>query len=277
MLSAVNGRMSESSRSANSGSSPLISCRGVGKDYSARVGIPITALKNLNIEIPDGEFLVIVGPSGCGKSTLLRLLAGLDRRTHGEMEIGGHSVDGPRQDIGFVFQTATLLAWRNVFENILLPVDVLNLRRKDYSGRALQLIEMANLAGFEKKYPWELSGGMQQRVAICRSLINQPRLLLMDEPFGALDAMTRETMNAELENIWRRTGQTIVLITHSIPEAVFLGTRVAIMSARPGTIVDVLSIDLPRPRTLDMTTSEIFSRHVRQIRSILDAHHQPAL
>ena len=275
MLSAVDGRMSESSRSATAGPSPLISCRGLGKEYSARVGIPITALKDLNIDIPAGEFLAIVGPSGCGKSTLLRLLAGLDRKTHGEMELGGNSIDGPRKDIGFVFQTATLLAWRNVLENILLPVDVLNLRRTDYYGRAMQLIEMAKLAGFEKKYPWELSGGMQQRVAICRSLINQPRLMLMDEPFGALDAMTRESMNSELEDIWRNIGQTIVLITHSIPEAVFLGTRVAIMSARPGTIVDVLSIDLPRPRTLDMTTSEEFSRHVRQIRSILDVHHQP--
>jgi NitT/TauT family transport system ATP-binding protein len=254
---------------------PLISCRSLSKEYGSRVGTPIAALKDLNIEIPVGEFLAIVGPSGCGKTTLLRLLAGLDQKTQGEIDLGGNSVDGPRKDVGVVFQTATLLAWRNVLENILLPVDVLDLSRKDYQKRAMQLIEMAKLSGFEQKYPWELSGGMQQRVAICRSLINQPRLLLMDEPFGALDALTRDSMNAELESIWRSTGQTIVLITHSIPEAVFLGTRVAIMSARPGTIIEVLTIDLPRPRTLDMTTSEAFSRHVRRIRSILDGVSPP--
>ena len=249
---------------------PLINCQGLNKSYSVRIGEPVTALKNLNIQIPHSDFVVVVGPSGCGKSTLLRLLAGLDKKTTGTIELSGTPIDGPRKDIGIVFQTPTLLAWRTVLENIMLPVDVLDLDRNVYMGRAEQLIEMVGLKGFEKKYPWELSGGMQQRVAICRSLINQPRLLLMDEPFGALDAFTRESMNTELEKIWLTTRQTILLITHSIPEAVFLATRVAVMSPRPGTIADIVSIDLPRPRTLDMTTSSKFGDHVRQIRSILD-------
>ena len=180
---------------------PLINCQGLNKSYSVRIGEPVTALKNLNIQIPHSDFVVVVGPSGCGKSTLLRLLAGLDKKTTGTIELSGTPIDGPRKDIGIVFQTPTLLAWRTVLENIMLPVDVLDLDRNVYMGRAEQLIEMVGLKGFEKKYPWELSGGMQQRVAICRSLINQPRLLLMDEPFGALDAFTRELMNTELEKI----------------------------------------------------------------------------
>jgi NitT/TauT family transport system ATP-binding protein len=250
--------------------SPLINCQGLNKSYPVRVGEPVTALKNLNIQIPTSDFVVVVGPSGCGKSTLLRLLAGLDKKTTGAIELGGTPIDGPRKDIGIVFQAPTLLAWRTALENIMLPVDVLGLDRNAHLERAEQLIAMVALKGFEKKYPWELSGGMQQRVAICRSLINQPRLLLMDEPFGALDAFTRESMNIELEKIWLTTRQTILLITHSIPEAVFLATRVAVMSPRPGTIADIVSIDLPRPRTLDMTTSPKFGDQVRQIRGILD-------
>jgi NitT/TauT family transport system ATP-binding protein len=249
---------------------PLINCQGLNKSYAVRIGEPVVALSNLNIQIPTSDFVVVVGPSGCGKSTLLRLLAGLDKKTTGAIELGGTPIDGPRKDIGIVFQTPTLLAWRTVLENIMLPIDVLDLKRSAYLGRAEQLIDMVGLKGFEKKYPWELSGGMQQRVAICRSLINEPRLLLMDEPFGALDAFTRESMNIELEKIWLTTRQTILLITHSIPEAVFLGTRVAVMSPRPGTIADILPIDLSRPRTLDMTTSPKFGEHVRHVRSVFD-------
>ena len=249
---------------------PLINCQGLNKSYPVRIGETVIALKALNIQIPTSDFVVVVGPSGCGKSTLLRLLAGLDRKTSGTIELAGSPIDGPRKDIGIVFQTPTLLAWRTVLQNIMLPVDVLGLERKPHLARAEQLIEMVKLQGFELKYPWELSGGMQQRVAICRSLINQPRLLLMDEPFGALDAFTREAMNVELERLWLNTKQTILLITHSIAEAVFLATRVAVMSPRPGTIADVISIELPRPRTLDMTTSPQFVDYVRTIRGILD-------
>ena len=253
---------------------PLIVCRGLGKSYPVRIGQPVVALKNLNLEVPIGEFLVVVGPSGCGKSTLLRLLAGLDRKSRGRIELGGQTIDGPRKDIGVVFQTATLLAWRTVLENIMLPVDVLGLPRAIHRARALELIKMAKLEGFERKYPSELSGGMQQRVAICRALVHQPKLLLMDEPFGALDALTRESMNVELENIWLNTRQTVLLITHSISEAVFLGGRVAVMSSRPGTISRMIDIELPRPRSLDITTSAPFADYVRQVRSILDrAHH----
>jgi NitT/TauT family transport system ATP-binding protein len=250
--------------------SSLIVCQGLSKTYTVRIGEPVAALENLNIQVPTADFVVVVGPSGCGKSTLLRLLAGLDRKTRCSIELGGAAIDGPRKDIGIVFQTPTLLAWRTVLQNIMLPVDVLGLDRKVHLARAAELIEMVGLKDFERKYPWELSGGMQQRVAICRALINQPRLLLMDEPFGALDAFTREAMNMELENIWLNTRQTILLITHSISEAVFLATRVAVMSPRPGTIADVVSIDLPRPRTLEMTTSPKFGEYVRHIRSVLD-------
>ena len=168
-------------------STPLIVCRALGKTYDVRIGKPVIALENLNIEIPTGELLAVVGPSGCGKSTLLRLLAGLDRKTRGQMELGGNAIDGPRKDIGVVFQTATLLAWRTVFQNIMLPVDTLGLSRRSYHARAIQLIQMAKLEGFEKKYPWELSGGMQQRVAICRALINQRDCCSWTSPFGALD------------------------------------------------------------------------------------------
>ncbi len=249
---------------------PLIVCRGVGKTYAVRIGKPVLALNDVNIDIPAGEFLAVVGPSGCGKSTLLRLLAGLDRRSKGQMDLGGNSIDGPRRDIGMVFQSSTLLAWRTVLENIMLPIDVLGLSRRAFEARATELIRMAKLEGFEKKYPWELSGGMQQRVAICRALINQPQVLLMDEPFGALDALTRESMNVELENIWLSTRKTVVLITHSIAEAVFLGTRVAVMSSRPGTISSVIDIALPRPRTLAITTSPTFTDYVRDVRERLD-------
>jgi len=269
----VNGDSSEALSAAGllSGPEPpLIVCRGVAKTYAVRVGKPVVALNDVNIDIPVGQFLAVVGPSGCGKSTLLRLLAGLDRKTRGQLELDGSPIDGTRRDIGVVFQSATLLAWRTAFENIMLPIDVLGLSRKNFVSRATELIRMAKLEGFEGKYPWELSGGMQQRVAICRALINQPQLLLMDEPFGALDALTRESMNVELENIWMRTQKTVVLITHSIAEAVFLGTRVAVMSSRPGTISSVVDIDLPRPRTLAITTTATFTDYVRDIRERLD-------
>jgi NitT/TauT family transport system ATP-binding protein len=251
--------------------SGIIVCRELGKTYLTRAGETVVALENLNIDVSAGEFLTMVGPSGCGKTTSLRLLAGLDRKTRGHMELAGIPIDGPRRDIGIVFQTPTLLAWRTVFENIMLPIDVLGLARKSYTGRVTELIQMAGLGGFEKKYPWELSGGMQQRVAICRALVHEPRLLLMDEPFGALDALTREAMNVELEHIWLRTGQTIILITHSISEAIFLGSRVAVMTPRPGTIAEVITIDFPRPREISITTTPKFGDLTRRVRGILDS------
>ena len=252
----------------------IIVCRELGKDLHARVGETVVALENFNVEVSAGEFLTMVGPSGCGKTTFLRLLAGLDRKTCGYMELGGNPIEGPRKDIGIVFQTPTLLAWRTVFENIMLPIDVLGLGRKLHSARVTQLIQMVGLGGFEKKYPWELSGGMQQRVAICRALVHQPQLLLMDEPFGALDALTREAMNVELERIWLQTGRTIILITHSIPEAIFLGTRVAVMTPRPGTIAEVISVDFPRPRKLSITASLEFGQIAERIRNRLESRNR---
>jgi NitT/TauT family transport system ATP-binding protein len=252
-------------------SADAIACRVLGKTYDTRTGSPVVAIEDINFTVSAGEFVTVVGPSGCGKSTLLRLLGGLTRKTTGEMELAGSTINGPRRDVGIVFQSPTLLAWRTVHENIILPVDVLNLDRKSHSLRAKQLIAMTGLEGFETKYPSELSGGMQQRVAICRALVHSPKLLLMDEPFGALDALTRETMNDEMQRIWMETRQTILLITHSISEAIFLGDRVIVMTSRPGRIAEIVSINMQRPRTLEVTVSPQFGEYVSRIRRLLNA------
>ncbi len=251
-------------------SQPAIQCSGLSKVYETRDGAQVSALESVDISIRSGEFVTVVGPSGCGKSTLLKLLAGLILRSTGTLMVAGEPVAGPRRDIGMVFQSATLLDWRTVLQNVMLPVDVLGLNRTLYRKRALQLIQLVGLSGFENKYPGELSGGMQQRVALSRSLIHNPALLLMDEPFGALDALTRETMNLELQRIWMEAGKTVVLITHSISEAVFLGDRVAVMTSRPGRLADVVSIPFQRPRTLDMMAGTEFGGIVNQIRDILN-------
>jgi NitT/TauT family transport system ATP-binding protein len=210
----------------------------------------------------------VVGPSGCGKSTLLRILCGLERRSGGAIRFAGRALEGPSRQVGIVLQAPVLLAWRTVLDNVLLPVEVQRLNRAEHLDRAQALLEMAGLSGFAKRYPFELSGGMQQRVSICRALIHDPSFLLMDEPFGALDAMTRETMNLELLRIWKESRKTAILVTHSIPEAVFLADRVVAMSPRPGRIAEIIPIDLPRPRTLEMFTSAAFGRHVGHIRDL---------
>jgi NitT/TauT family transport system ATP-binding protein len=255
---------------AGVGSQPAIFCRSLSKVYETRDGGQVAALQSLDISIAPGEFIAVVGPSGCGKSTLLKLLAGLILRSSGTLLLSGESVEGPRRDIGMVFQAATLLDWRTVLQNVMLPIDVLGLNRRRYRERALELINLVGLAGFENKYPGELSGGMQQRVALSRSLIHDPALLLMDEPFGALDALTRETMNLELQRIWMEAGKTVVLITHSISEAVFLGDRVAVMTSRPGRLAEIVPVHLPRPRTLDMMTGSEFGSVVNHIRELLN-------
>jgi NitT/TauT family transport system ATP-binding protein len=246
-----------------------IVCRGLTKSYESRDGDTVQALASIDISIRAGEFLTVVGPSGCGKSTLLKILGGLTLRSGGEAILNGAAIVGPRRDIGVVFQTPTLLPWRTVLDNVMLPVHVLGLDRRSGRARAEVLIKMVGLAGIEMKYPNELSGGMQQRVAISRALVHEPALLLMDEPFGALDALTREGMNAELQRIWMETRRTVFLITHSISEAVFLGDRVAVMTARPGRFVEIIDIDLPRPRGLDAMTTPEFSRYVSRIRNLL--------
>jgi NitT/TauT family transport system ATP-binding protein len=244
----------------------LISVRGLTKSF----GPPrhrLEALRPLDLEITEGEFVSIVGPSGCGKSTLLKLVAGLIPMTSGEIRIGDRSVLGPQTGVGIVFQSPVLLPWRRVLGNILLQSEMRRLPRDFARARAGELISMAGLDGFENAYPWQLSGGMQQRVSICRALLHDPQVLLMDEPFGALDAMTREKMNLELQRFWMRDRKTVLLITHSIPEAIFLGDRVLVMSERPGAIIADYPIHLPRARTLDMMGSPEFAHYAKAVRA----------
>lgn len=250
-------------------SDPVINCQQLSKTYETLEGEPVLALDNIDLTVGDGEFLSIVGPSGCGKSTLLKIFAGLLQGSSGEVKLLGSPLDGPRRDIGVVFQSAVLLPWRNVLKNTLLPVDAQGLPREKYTQRAQELLDMVGLAGFERKYPFELSGGMQQRVAITRALIHDPSLLLMDEPFGALDAMTREQMNLDLQGIWLKSNKTVVLITHSIPEAVFLGDRVAVMTPRPGRIAEILDVPFARPRTLSLMNTPEFGAIASRIRAHL--------
>ncbi len=249
---------------------PIIRVRGLGKLYRTQKGDGVSALSDITFDVADGEFITCVGPSGCGKTTLLKILAGLLPRDSGEALLRGSSIEGPRRDIGVVFQTSVLLPWRTVLDNTLLPAQVLGLDRERCRERAAALIRLAGLEGFEDKYPFELSGGMQQRNSIIRALIHDPAILLMDEPFGALDAMTREQMNLELQRIWRESRKTVFFITHSIPEAVFLGDRVIVLSPRPGRVVDIVEIRVPRPRELDSMATPEFGAYVNQIRRRFD-------
>ncbi|WP_213957682.1 ABC transporter ATP-binding protein [Variovorax sp. dw_954] len=244
----------------------LIEGRGVSKTYRTREG-DVETLKPLDFQIRAGEFVSVIGPSGCGKSTLMKMVAGLLPISGGELELSGKVVRGPQTDVGIVFQSALLLPWRTVIDNILLQAEIRGLPKAAARDRADKLMTMAGLQGFENKYPWQLSGGMQQRVAILRALLHDPPVLLMDEPFGALDAMTREKMNVELQRIWMAAGKTVLLITHSIPEAIFLSDRVFVMTERPGRFAAVYDIDLPRPRALDVMGSAKFAAHARTLRA----------
>ncbi len=248
----------------------LISVDRLHKTYVSREGTEVEALAGVSLHISPGEFVSVVGPSGCGKSTLLRILGGLIPPTAGAVLFRGEPVVHHKRDIGIVFQNSVLLPWRTVLQNILLPVDVRRLDRVAHRRVALELLAMTGLEGFVNKYPNELSGGMQQRVSIARALVYNPSILLMDEPFGALDAMTREHMNVELLRIWRESRKTVFFITHSIPEAVFLSDRVLAMSPRPGRIVEETRIDLPRPRALEMMVTKAFGDHLQGIRSFFD-------
>ena len=243
----------------------VIEIKAISKTYRTRDG-EIPSLRAIDITIGDGEFLVLVGPSGCGKTTLLKMIAGLLMPSSGEIRIEGSVVTKPHSGVGIVFQTAMLLPWRSVFRNVMMPVEVKNLPRKTYEERAQALLKMVGLEGFEHKYPWQLSGGMQQRASICRALVHDPKIVLMDEPFGALDAMTRERMNVELQRIQRETRKTVLLITHSIPEAVFLADRILVMTARPGSIAAVYDVPLERPRSLDVLADPVFVKLTQTIR-----------
>jgi len=250
---------------------PLVSVRNLEKVYATRDKGNVHALSDINLDVGRGELITIVGPSGCGKSTLLKVLAGLLDKTSGRVELAGKPVDGPTRDLGLVFQAPVLLPWRKVIDNVMVPAIVQKLDLGAARARAQELLRMVGLAGFEDRYPGELSGGMQQRVGICRALIHKPDFLLMDEPFGALDAMTREAMNLELLRIWKDQQATILLVTHSIPEAVFLAERVVVMTPRPGRIAEIIDVDLPRPRTMEMFNTPEFGRYVAAIRRHFDS------
>ena len=259
--------LNETAQAASSSETPLVAAQNVGKLYQTRTGDKVEALRDISFNVMSGEFIALLGPSGCGKSTLLKILTGTLGRTTGDLHLKGAEIDGPSPDIGRVFQTPVLLPWRTVMQNLLLPVEVQNRRNMDaHREKAKDYLSLVGLQGFENKYPHELSGGMQQRVAIGRALINDPEVLLLDEPFGALDAMTRETMNLELQRIWQRNRKTVFLVTHSISEAVFLADRVFVMTSRPGRIAEIIGIDLPRPRTLKMFSTEAFGDYVARIR-----------
>jgi NitT/TauT family transport system ATP-binding protein len=243
-----------------------IAVKDLSKTYPTRAA-SVIALERISFSVGEGEFIAVVGPSGCGKSTLLKILAGILPPSTGEAYLGGTRIAGPRKDIGVVFQSPVLFPWRSVLDNVLLPVDVQGLGRERYARTALDLLALVGLQGFEHRYPWELSGGMQQRVAITRALVHDPGMLLMDEPFGALDAMTREHMNLELQRIWMDKKKTVLFITHSIPEAVFLADRVLVMTPRPGRIMDDLRVELPRPRSLEVMNTPAFGALAKQIRA----------
>ncbi len=253
----------------------MIRLDAVGKDFATADGDTVEAVGEASLEIAAGEFVAIVGPSGCGKSTLLRLVAGLIAPSKGQVSIGGEPVRGPRTDVGIVFQAPTLLPWADILANVLFPLRLLG--RRDAAGiaRARALLEMAGLAGFEHRRPRELSGGMQQRAAICRALVHEPAILLMDEPFGALDALTREEMALELLRLLAARPATVVFVTHSITEAAILADRVVVMTPRPGRIADLVPVALPRPRDFRQVSTPEYDAVAERIRRRI--FHRPTL
>jgi NitT/TauT family transport system ATP-binding protein len=226
----------------------MIKIAGVSRTFKTRTGT-VEALRDIDLQISNGEFLAVIGRSGCGKSTLLRLIAGLLPPSDGEVQVSGERVTQPRRDVAMVFQRPALLPWRSVLDNVLLPVEVFRLKRSEHRDHAMRLLEMTGLEGFARRLPHELSGGMQQRVSLCRALIQRPKVMLMDEPFSALDALTREELAGELQRIHMELGTTVVFVTHSIAEAVLLADRVAVLSARPGRLRRLVDVDIPRPRS----------------------------
>ena len=245
---------------------PYIRLRGVGKRYETKDG-PVDACGDIDLDIRQSEFVAIVGPSGCGKTTILKMVAGLQPYTAGTITVGGKPVERPLTDVGIVFQEAILLDWRSVLSNVMLQIDIRGTGAEAGEREARHLLEITGLSGFENKKPYELSGGMRQRVSICRALVHDRPLLLMDEPFGALDALTREQISMDIQRIWMEKRKTAIHITHSIPEAVLLADRVVVMGPRPGRIVEIIDIDLPRPRRLDQLPPR-FHEYSSRIRDI---------
>ncbi|PYN98065.1 MAG: ABC transporter ATP-binding protein [Candidatus Rokuibacteriota bacterium] len=243
----------------------FIDVRGVSKSYTARDGHAVLAVDDVNLAVAGGEFVAVVGQSGCGKSTLLSMVAGLIAPSRGGIDIAGEPVRAPYTNVGIVFQSDLLLDWRTVLGNVLFQFDMRGVSSRPFERRARDLITSVGLASFERKHPFELSGGMRQRVALCRALVHNPPLLLMDEPFGALDALTRDQLQVDLQRIWQESRKTVLFVTHSISEAVFLSDRVVVMTPRPGRIREVISIDLPRPRDLEMRERATFGQYVHHI------------
>jgi NitT/TauT family transport system ATP-binding protein len=254
----------------------VVRIRGVDKVFTTRDGTSTVALKGIDLDIRPGEFISLIGPSGCGKSTLLRVIGDLVQPTRGDVVVNGKPAARARldRDYGMVFQAPVLFDWRSVEDNVKLPLEILGKPRDWRAKRAKEMLDLVELGEFTRHMPYQLSGGMQQRVAIARALSFEPRILLMDEPFGALDEMTRERMNDEVLRIWEQTGTTIVFVTHSIPEAVFLSSRVVVMSARPGQITRIVDVDLPRPRTDDGRYTERYFALITEVREALRAGHR---
>ena len=252
---------------------PIVHIAGVDKVFAGREGGRTTALSAIDLDIRAGEFVSLIGPSGCGKSTLLRVIGDLVQPTRGTVQVNGKSAEQARKDrdYGMVFQAPVLFDWRSVEDNVKLPLEILGKDKAWRAQRAKAMLELVELGDFTKHMPYQLSGGMQQRVAIARALSFEPRILLMDEPFGALDEMTRERMNDEVLRIWGQTGTTVVFVTHSIPEAVYLSSRVVVMSARPGRITKIVDIDLPRPRSEESREAPRYFELITEVREALRA------
>lgn len=259
--------------SAN-GSPVVIDAAGLSLTFETADG-PVFALSDVNLQIADGEFVSLIGPSGCGKTTLLRIIADLERPTAGSITVNGLTPEGARlgRQYGYVFQAPALYPWRTVERNVRLPLEIMGYSADDQKERARRNLELVNLKGFEGKFPWQLSGGMQQRASIARALSFDPKLLLMDEPFGALDEIVRDTLNTQLLKLWRETGKTVVFVTHSIPEAVFLSTKIVVMSPRPGRIIDVIESHFAADRTLDIRETPEFLAVAHRVREGLRAGH----
>ena len=249
--------------------SPVINIDGISKVFMTSRRGKLQAIESASFSVAKGEFVSIVGHSGCGKTTLLKIAAGLLEPTAGSVRIMGRRVDSPVSSVGYVYQSPLLMPWRSVLDNILLPVELLRRRREEYAGRAYALVRTVGLSGFERLYPRELSGGMQHRVSLARALILDPEILLMDEPFGSLDELTREEISGELLKITERLGKTVLFVTHSVPEAVMLGDRVLVLSVRPSKVLDDLKIDIPRPRTPGIRSDPRLTEYCRRIRGLL--------
>jgi NitT/TauT family transport system ATP-binding protein len=256
------------------GAAAVVEARGVNLVFETGDG-PVQALKDVNLNIARGDFVSFIGPSGCGKTTFLRAIAGLEQVTGGSLSVNGMTPDAARRAraYGYVFQAAGLYPWRSIARNIALPLEIMGFSKAEQAERIERVLDLVDLSGFGRKYPWQLSGGMQQRASIARALAFDADILLMDEPFGALDEIVRDRLNEELLSLWARTGKTICFVTHSIPEAVYLSTKIVVMSPRPGRITDVIDSTLPRERPLDMRDSAEFIAIAHRVREGLRAGH----